>query len=381
MSLAFNEAQFSSFIQFLKQDSMGHLVIRKAVTLIGEQCDQVWVLSRDLHINADGSVIPASDQTHVWMDAIIKDGLGTITPEEVIPAFPTPLVPGTEILNTVVKHLRVIMRHNFFPAILMAGGAVMALHYSRVVSTGGCPIVVAHGCSETGKSTAIRVGLSILGKCATAYSVLLYSSIYHLGTPEAAIYEKVTNSFILERASASTMPFAIDDPTKVPSKNCDLSDVIVELHNGGKFANLRSGAQYAKSMPLAALNYSLRKEERCMCISSQAITTFYMYKLSFSSCRVTSRTCIVPFTMPTVSPQNEEQQEAFDTLDDILEDKQPSAAVCWAIQQHAVVTQKHEIRQMKQSLQGSFKGRAQRNWALLTLCGKQVCTLVNSAEV
>ena len=95
------------------------------------------------------------------MDAIIKDGLGTITPEEVIPAFPTPLVPGTEILNTVVKHLRVIMRHNFFPAILMAGGAVMALHYSGVVSTGGCPIVVAHGCSETGKSTAILIGLSL----------------------------------------------------------------------------------------------------------------------------------------------------------------------------------------------------------------------------
>ena len=58
------------------------------------------------------------------------------------------------------------------------------------------------------------------------------------------------------------MPFAIDDPTKVPSKGCDLSDVIVELHNGGKYANIRSGSQYAKSVPIVAANYSLREEDR-----------------------------------------------------------------------------------------------------------------------
>jgi hypothetical protein len=59
------------------------------------------------------------------------------------------------------------------------------------------------------------------------------------------------------------MPFAIDDPTtKVPSKGCDLSDVIVELHNGGKYANIWSGFPYAKSVPIVAANYSLREEER-----------------------------------------------------------------------------------------------------------------------
>lgn len=73
------------------------------------------------------------------------------------------------------------------------------------------------------------------------------------------LYEKVTNAFVLERASTSSMPFAIDDPTKVPNKGCD---VIVELHNGGKYANVRSGAQYAKSLPIVAINYNLRDEER-----------------------------------------------------------------------------------------------------------------------
>ena len=62
--------------------------------------------------------------------------------------------------------------------------------------------------------------------------------VFSLGTPRNAIYEKVTNAFVLERAS--------------------LSDVIVELHNGGKYANIRSGAQYAKSLPIVAINYNLR---------------------------------------------------------------------------------------------------------------------------
>ena len=83
--------------------------------------------------------------------------------------------------------------------------------------------------------------------------------VFSLGN---AIYEKVTNAFVLERASTSSMPFAIDDPTKVPNKGCDLSDVIFELHNGGKYANVRSGAQYAKSLPIVAINYNLRDEER-----------------------------------------------------------------------------------------------------------------------
>ena len=164
MSLAFNEAQFASFIQFLKQESMGSLVIRKAVGIVGKQRDNVWVLGPDIHIDADGRVIPPTDQTHVWMDRIIEDGLGSVAQEEVLPLLATPLVPDTSILHSIVQHLRVIMHHNFFPAILMAGGALMSLHYSAVVQGGGCPIVIAHGLAETGKSTAIRVGLSLFGE-------------------------------------------------------------------------------------------------------------------------------------------------------------------------------------------------------------------------
>ena len=59
MSLAFNDAQFSSFIQFLKQENMGNLAIRKAVARVGKQPDGVWVLAPEIHI------IPTSSQTHI----------------------------------------------------------------------------------------------------------------------------------------------------------------------------------------------------------------------------------------------------------------------------------------------------------------------------
>ena len=81
---------------------------------------------------------------------------------------------------------------------------------------------------------------------------------------------------------------------------------------------------------------------------------------------------MVPFLTPTVAPQNEVQQEAFDALDEILEEKSPSRAVCWAIKQHKIITDKKELQEVRQLLQGAYKGRALRNWTLVTICAKQV---------
>ena len=177
MSLALNEAQFSCFIQHIKQESMGSLVIRKAVGRVGRQIDDVWVQGRDIQIDTDGNVIPSYQQNHVWMDTIIHDGLCSISPEEILPAISVPLLPETSVLHTLLEYLRVVMQHNFFPAILMAGGSIMALHYSTILQSGGCPIVIAQGSCETGKSTALRVGLSMFGMLSLVHSmVCLYLS-------------------------------------------------------------------------------------------------------------------------------------------------------------------------------------------------------------
>lgn len=66
----------------------------------------------------------------------------------------------------------------------------------------------------------------------------------------------------MQRASASTLPFGIDDPSEKPSKGSDLNDALVDLYNQGKQASLRRGTLVPKSIPLVATNYKLRQEER-----------------------------------------------------------------------------------------------------------------------
>ena len=80
----------------------------------------------------------------------------------------------------------------------------------------------------------------------------------------------------------------------------------------------------------------------------------------------------MPFTKPSVIPESDEEQMAFDELDDIIGDHEPSTAIGWAINLRALLKCKDEIRDMKTKLRGPFQGRSTQNWALLLICAKQV---------
>ena len=86
MSLALNEAQFSMFIQYLKQESSETLRIRKAATIIGQQRDQdLWVMGQGLQIDVHGQIIPPERQSYIWLDWSVQQGLGNISMQEVLP--------------------------------------------------------------------------------------------------------------------------------------------------------------------------------------------------------------------------------------------------------------------------------------------------------
>ena len=92
MSLAFNDNQFSLFLQFLKKEAGRNLPIRKAVTVIGKQGNSsVWVLGRDLQLDAEGEVIPNPEQTYMWLDETINEALTMFGLEEVLPVISLPL--------------------------------------------------------------------------------------------------------------------------------------------------------------------------------------------------------------------------------------------------------------------------------------------------
>ena len=93
----------------------------------------------------------------------------------------------------------------------------------------------------------------------------------------SAIYERGTNAFFLERASLSSLPFGIDDPPK-GSKGNDISDLIVDLYQGGKTANLHKGALSPKSLPLVASNFSIQTEARYILCTQYFLAPLCMHR-------------------------------------------------------------------------------------------------------
>ena len=163
MSLAFNEIQFAAFVQFLKQEVQGSLPIRKAACTVGQQpCNAVWVMGRDVHIDENGDVMVPDQSAYIWFDKGIVAETGKVPLVDLLPKITLPL--SSDILSRLVSLLRVATKHNFVSSLLVVAGGIMSLHYSTITNQfGGCPIVVARGPAETGKSTALRSAFSILG--------------------------------------------------------------------------------------------------------------------------------------------------------------------------------------------------------------------------
>ena len=87
--------------------------------------------------------------------------------------------------------------------------------------------------------------------------------LFLTGSQSSAMYVKGTNAFFLERAAVSSLPFAIDDPPRGRVGSAlDINDLIVDLYNGCKTANLRKGSLVPNSIPMIATNFSLNGDHR-----------------------------------------------------------------------------------------------------------------------
>ena len=161
---------------------------------------------------------------------------------DIMPKIKLPL--SSKPVQLVVRLLQ-CCKHNALSALLTVSGVLMAFHYITIVSLwGGCPISVAFGPSETGKSTAIKLGLAMVGM------------------DESAKYVSGSTSFFLERSSLAMLPFGIDDPPEPNSKSTlKPSDVIVSIYNGAKTANMKRNLTL-HSCPVFASNYDISKDAR-----------------------------------------------------------------------------------------------------------------------
>ena len=78
--------------------------------------------------------------------------------------------------------------------------------------------------------------------------------------------------------------------------------------------------------------------------------------------------CVVPFSKPSIAPSTDQEQEAFEELEDMLSEGTLSSVCGWAISLEKVLVNKEKVREMKSVVREHLEGRFASNWTLLAVC-------------
>lgn len=251
MTSSLDNNLLAEYFQYVQPAYDGPLPIKKAVLNTGRQANDVWVLNSKLYISEHGDEmssdeVGASDILWINKDLIYEND--KISSADISPRVRQPLTADslTDLIDACVE----LGKHNLVPTLLVVAGTALAFHYETVVELySGCPITVAIGEAETGKSTAIRAGLSL---CAC---------------DQLSLYVKGTNAAFLERSNRSTLPFGIEEGArgkkgKSRANQLDMPELIIELYNGSRMTNLKSGTMKPRSIPVVASNFDVEDMEK-----------------------------------------------------------------------------------------------------------------------
>ena len=246
MTSGLEGGQLVDYFQYLQRSLETPLPVKKAILYTGIQPDGSCVINDKTFISPDGILLNAEESDYVWLGKEIFFDSDKIKTIDIAPQIPLPL--STTPLCHLVQSLQIICKHNFIPALVVVAGVMMSFHYSVVKDTyGGCPITVAIGDSETGKSTAIKAALSLFG------------------CQRIGLYVKGTNALFMERASRSSLPFGIEEamPSKKAKANkLDVAELVIDLYDGAISANMKTGTLKPKSVPVIATNFELDDVDR-----------------------------------------------------------------------------------------------------------------------
>lgn len=163
---------------------MGKLPTKKDFESVGQPEDGIWVLGPDLSMD---SLVDPNQSQNIWVGHLY-DGPKIA---QNYTACPVELPLSTDSLK---EHLRAMLKHNLFPALMVTGACAMAMHYQTILQKFlFCPVPIAFWNSVTGKTTALRCGLAMCG----VYLSLLYS--------------KASLEMYNSLCSDSHLPLGIDD--------------------------------------------------------------------------------------------------------------------------------------------------------------------------
>ncbi len=206
--------------------------IKKAAECLGRQSgSRVWVMNKDVHLDENGKRINTIDSEYIWLGSLASSRSLT----HVAPASDAALIPllssPQAALDKTLTCLRQAVDNNFTPAFFVIASAAMAVHYESVIDKYGmCPIPVATGFKNTGKSTTARTALALLG------------------TPQFFIRE-VTAVQSSALSSRKTFPTVFDDPDELSK----VKAMIDNLFNAGARSTSRS-TTVSRSTAVLTLN-------------------------------------------------------------------------------------------------------------------------------
>lgn len=230
-------------IQFInwKERSHENLQSKLAILTLGKQpCGKIWVLSKDVCINEEG--VLSDNDDYVWLNNIVSfvSSPKEVLLEEITCNVMRPL--GISSFKVLLSTLEKCLAHNFLSGLLFLGAGAMSFHYRQIADLfEGCPQVMATGPPSTGKTLSMHAALSLFGANNTKNH-----------------YNSCSKSFCLQRSAASTIPFAIDDP----SFGNDIADIILSFYNGTLSANIAYGGIKPVSCPLYCANFTFGSNRR-----------------------------------------------------------------------------------------------------------------------
>ena len=256
MLCSFEHNQLVEFFHFLKRNTQGNLPIKKAVFYPSQHLEshdqRIWILSPDMQISQNGCQIDdLYGSQFIWLP---KEALGQESDLSTLQGNIACNIIKPLSSNVLVKYfeiMRACLQHNFEAGVVISE-MLMMFHYTIVREIfGGCSIPVAVGPAETGKSTAIKLGLALFG------------------LEESSHYVRGTNALFLSRSSACIVPYAIDDPKgkgKAKTKQLDIGELIVDIYNGSASANMQTGQLKPITGPIIATNFPLGDSSRWVLI-------------------------------------------------------------------------------------------------------------------
>ena len=128
------------------------------------------------------------------------------------------------------------------------------------------------------------------------------------------------------------LPFAVEESkkskTNSKTNNFDLGELIMDLSNGSRSANLRTGSIKLKTGNLAASNYTLEQmEERYIYLHALIRHLFHM----FCFYRVRSRSLCVKFSLPSTGPTTSQEFQAFNEFKSGMKEGKYTSAIGWVV--------------------------------------------------